>query len=138
VIDRLELGGLDLRVHLVWGVALLLLLGWRAATKRRAALAQFGAEEEHTRRLLRRRRWRLGLTAFALLALLFAALRPRANPKPERIERKARDLVICLDVSRSMLADDLVPSRLEHAKLELSRLADHLTHERVGLVLFAG
>jgi Ca-activated chloride channel family protein len=137
-LDQFELAHLDLRAHLVWAVLLLILVSAWAARRRRRALDAFGVTQEDSRRVGKRRAFAQGLLALALLALLGAALGPRANPQRRVVETEARDLAICLDVSRSMQADDLKPSRLEHAKLELNRLADHLGSERVGLVLFAG
>ncbi|HLU48277.1 MAG TPA: VWA domain-containing protein, partial [Planctomycetota bacterium] len=86
-----------------------------------------------------RRRWlRTTIFSVAVALLGVAALRPRANPERTTFRREGRDLAIVLDVSRSMLAEDLRPSRLERAKLELDRLAEHLSGDRIGLIAFAG
>ena len=79
----------------------------------------------------------LVVTALALLALALA--RPQAGGRA-RARRKQRglDLVVALDFSRSMLAKDVYPSRLERAKRELEQLLDRLGGDRVGLVAFAG
>ncbi|RMG11253.1 MAG: VWA domain-containing protein [Planctomycetota bacterium] len=137
-LDRFEFAHLDARLHLVWVLALLLGAAALAARKRKQALEAFGVVAAERRRIARRRWIALSCTAAGLLFLLLAALGPRSNPHRQVIERKARDLVVCLDVSRSMLADDLKPSRLEHAKLELQRLAEHASGVRLGLVVFAG
>lgn len=73
-------------------------------------------------------------SAFIILALT----RPSWNPKPEKIERKGRDIVFLLDVSKSMLAEDLKPNRIERAKLAINDCVDQLMGDRVALVAFAG
>lgn len=78
---------------------------------------------------------------FLLLVLLFiilALIRPAWNVKPQTIHRRGRDLVFVLDVSKSMLADDLSPSRLERAKLAILDCIERLEGDRIGLVVFAG
>lgn len=73
----------------------------------------------------------------ALLALL-AAARPTWGARPERVYQRGRDLIVALDVSRSMLARDVHPSRLGRAKADLQDLARILRGDRVGLVAFRG
>ncbi|MDC0709673.1 VWA domain-containing protein [Stigmatella sp. ncwal1] len=73
------------------------------------------------------------------LALLGVALaQPQCGSKSEMTKRKGIDVVVVLDASKSMLARDVQPSRLERAKLELNTLLDELKGDRVGLVVFAG
>jgi len=74
----------------------------------------------------------------AALFMITALTRPGWNPKPEKIDRKGRDIVFVLDVSRSMLAEDLKPNRLERAKLAIMDLIERLEGDRVALVVFAG
>ncbi len=82
----------------------------------------------------------LGRTAlFAGLALLIVALaRPAWQQKPTTVQREGRDVVFVLDVSRSMLAEDLAPNRLERAKLAVIDCVERLQGDRVSLVAFAG
>ncbi|MDQ2718848.1 MAG: VWA domain-containing protein [Bacteroidota bacterium] len=75
-------------------------------------------------------------TAFALCAFAVAGLvKPDGNQK---INRKGIDIMIALDVSKSMLAQDIKPSRLERAKQVISRIIDNSPEDRIGLVIFAG
>jgi Ca-activated chloride channel family protein len=75
----------------------------------------------------------------AALALLVVALaRPQAGGRARLTKQPGLDLVVALDFSRSMLAKDVYPSRLERAKRELEQLMDSLGGDRVGLVAFAG
>ncbi len=76
---------------------------------------------------------------FAGLALCIVALgRPVAEQEPTTVKRQGRDVVFMLDVSRSMLAQDLAPNRLERAKLAIIDCIERLQGDRVGLVAFAG
>ena len=74
----------------------------------------------------------------AALFILAALLRPSWNPTVRIVEKKGRDVVFLLDVSRSMSAGDVAPSRLERAKLEISETVQSIEGDRVGLVVFAG
>ncbi|HLX91388.1 MAG TPA: VWA domain-containing protein [Puia sp.] len=83
------------------------------------------------------------LIKFAVVVLAFAAIvvgaaNPQQPGKSENINRQGVDVMVVLDVSKSMLATDVKPSRLEKAKQLLSKLLDKLQNDRVGLVLFAG
>lgn len=74
----------------------------------------------------------------ALLSLFIAILQPQWDKKEQIIKQEGRDLLIVLDISKSMLAQDLKPNRLEFIKLKIRSLLDKLTCERVGLILFSG
>lgn len=129
-------------IHLFWAVpGAVALCAWGIA-RRAVTLKIFGYDSDRSAEWLaslRRRRWsRAALMALALLLFTVAAVQPRCNPERTSFKTSARDIVVLLDVSRSMLADDLQPSRLERAKLELARLADRLEGDRIGLVAFAG
>lgn len=73
-----------------------------------------------------------------LLFLSFALAQPQMGTKMEKVQRKGIDVMIALDVSRSMLSQDVVPSRLEKSKLLIQTLLKKLDGDRVGLVIFAG
>lgn len=85
-----------------------------------------------------KRRWKAAFILTAIIFIIFGLTRPAWNPKPETIERRGRDVVFLLDVSKSMLAEDLVPNRLERAKLAIRDCAEQLQGDRVALVAFAG
>jgi len=78
----------------------------------------------------------LFFTGFSFL--LLALMRPQWNKKEEHIEQSGRDLLIAVDISRSMLAPDAKPNRLECAKQKIKKLLYNLSCERVGLLLFSG
>ncbi len=112
--------------------------GWR----RRQALERFAAANLlpliNTTISISRRRWKAAMIMGAFVMLVIALSRPAWNPMPKQLRREGRDLVFILDVSRSMLADDLRPNRLERAKLAILDCIDRLQGDRVGLVVFAG
>lgn len=72
------------------------------------------------------------------LFLMLALLRPQWDKKEEIVEQEGRDILIALDISRSMLAQDEKPNRLEFAKQKIEKLLRNLSCERVGLILFSG
>ena len=78
------------------------------------------------------------LQQLALLVLVFLVARPQMGAKLEVVKRQGVEIMIALDVSNSMLAQDIAPSRLERSKMLLSRLFDDLDEDKVGLIVFAG
>ena len=74
--------------------------------------------------------------AFAFFAIGLA--RPQIGAKLSERTTRGAEIVICLDVSNSMLAEDYSPNRLDRAKLAISRLTDKLKDDRIGLIIFAG
>lgn len=80
---------------------------------------------------------------FIIIVLAFAALvlgiaNPQIGTKLEEVKREGVDIIIALDVSNSMRAEDIKPSRLERSKQSISRLIDKLQNDRVGIIVFAG
>ncbi len=78
---------------------------------------------------------------FFLLALscfVLALINPKVGGKMETVERKGVDIVFAVDVSKSMLAQDVAPSRLEKGKRIIQQLIDHLQGDRVGIIAYAG
>jgi Ca-activated chloride channel homolog len=82
--------------------------------------------------------FKIVLCAGAAAALAVALARPGFNPQPKKIQRTGRDVVFVIDVSRSMLAQDVRPSRLERAKLGVRDVLDVAEGDRIGIVAFAG
>ncbi len=86
----------------------------------------------------RKRRVRRGFFLGACLLALLAALQPTWGEGARTLERRGADLLICLDVSRSMLAPDLAPTRLERAQQDIRQLCERARGDRFGLVACAG
>ena len=81
---------------------------------------------------------RLVLFDMAFLCFVIGLARPQMGAKLQEKETKGAEIMICLDVSNSMLAKDYSPNRLERAKLAISRITDKLQGDRIGLIIFAG
>ena len=78
------------------------------------------------------------LILFALVFIILGMARPQFGSKLEEIKRKGIEIVIALDVSNSMLAEDIQPNRLEKAKQAIARLVEKLADDKIGLIVFAG
>ena len=115
---------------------------WRAARGRQAAREQFGDAALLDRLApavpVWRRRLKAGLVVVAVAALALSLMGPRFGTEVRTVERRGVDLVVALDVSASMQAQDVAPSRLRRAKNEIRTLLGTLRGDRVGLVVFAG
>lgn len=81
---------------------------------------------------------RLVLFDLALFFFVIGMARPQIGAKLQERRTRGAEIMICLDVSNSMLAKDYSPNRLERAKLAISRLSDKLQDDRIGLIVFAG
>jgi len=108
----------------------------RAALKRFASLDLIGKLTPSSGLSRQVVKWSLFCLFFFFLVL--ALVRPRFGAKLEMVERKGIDLIVALDISQSMLAEDIVPNRIDLAKHEIAKLIDMLQGDRIGLVVFAG
>lgn len=81
---------------------------------------------------------RIILFSLAWACFVLALSRPQVGAKLSKREARGAEIMICLDVSNSMLARDYSPDRLDRAKLAISRLVDRLHEDRIGLIVFAG
>jgi Ca-activated chloride channel family protein len=130
----------QLLLWLLLPLALLPFAAWAAARARARRRAFLGAQAERlapgfstARRLLRD-----SLLAAAVALLVSALARPELGEWLREVKQRGVDVMVVLDTSRSMLAADVPPSRLERAKREIVALLGHLRGDRVGLVCFAG
>ena len=81
---------------------------------------------------------KFGLQLIALLAGVIMLARPQFGSKIEDVKKQGVEVIIALDVSNSMLAEDIQPDRLTRAKQAISRLVDDLDNDKIGLIVFAG
>jgi Ca-activated chloride channel homolog len=81
---------------------------------------------------------KFGLQLLAVLAGVIILARPQFGSRLEDIKKQGVEVIIALDVSNSMLAEDIQPDRLTRAKQAISRLVDNLDNDKIGLVVFAG
>ena len=84
------------------------------------------------------RRWQTLLQLSALAFLMIALARPQWGSEVREIEQEGLQVIIALDISQSMLAEDVQPTRLDRAKLEIRDLTERLDGDEIGLVLFSG
>jgi len=78
------------------------------------------------------------LVLFVLASLIFGIAQPQFGSKLREIKREGVEIIIALDVSNSMMAEDIKPNRLERAKQAIARLVDRLVNDKIGLIVFAG
>ncbi|MDR1405934.1 MAG: VWA domain-containing protein [Prevotellaceae bacterium] len=129
----------------IWLLLLIpaLLLGYALLVRnRRRALARFGNLQlmQPLMPLVSRRRGWLKITLLCLAIFFFTLglMRPQVGAAVREVKRQGIEMVVALDVSNSMLAEDFRPNRLERAKLAIARLVDRLRDDRIGLIVFAG
>jgi Ca-activated chloride channel family protein len=78
------------------------------------------------------------LLILAMIAIIFMIASPQFGTRLQTVQRKGIEIIVALDVSNSMNASDIEPSRLERAKQAIARLTDQLNKDRIGLIVFAG
>ena len=132
--------GSDRFVYLPLFIVPIVLIIWYAFRQRNALKQLAGA---HRRLLLHNLAgWRTLTKAWllcaGLVAIFIALLQPQWGKQEQNIIQEGRDLLVLLDISGSMRAKDLKPSRLDLAKLKIRALLGKLTCERVGLIIFSG
>lgn len=120
---------------------LIALFIWGRA-KRKRQLRKFG-EEMLMEQLMpnvspKRPVWKFYVFLFAIAAMIFVVAGPQFGSKLQTTKRQGVELIIALDVSNSMLAEDIKPNRLERAKQAISQMVDKLGNDKIGLIVFAG
>ena len=127
---------------LLWvipALVLVRLIGWR---RRRAKLRKLGDPEllkqlmPHISKYRPTVKFVLMLAALALLIVMVA--RPQMGSKISNEKRNGIETMICLDISNSMLAEDVAPSRLDKSKMLIENLVDNFCNDKIGLIVFAG
>ena len=132
------------RQNFVWLWALPLIVGvfYLASYRKKSLLKRFGdrtiverlvASLDDSKRLVKRL-----CLLLSVFFIILALAQPHFKEKEVQMERRGMNIMIALDVSDSMLAQDITPNRLAKAKLELSTLIDQLKQDRIGIIAFAG
>ena len=120
----------------------LIVFFWRSRKQRRNALALFGQKDilsvlmpnvSASRPVIK-----FMILLLALSSIIIGIARPQFGSKLKTEKRKGIELIIALDVSNSMMAEDIQPNRLERAKRAVSQLVDKLSNDKIGLIVFAG
>ena len=135
-----------INLQVFWWIPVILvfmvILFWRARVRRtnimRLILGPRAKDDMHVQLSLARRLFRFLLLLFVMLMLIVAIARPTWKLQLVPYQNRGRDLMVLFDVSKSMLAQDIKPSRLAHAKLFLRDLVEQTGPDRFGLVAFAG
>ena len=120
---------------------MVILMAW-AEWKRRKKIRKLG-DKELIRKLMpdasAKRRWVKFLLSCVVIALVTIVIaRPQMGTKISHEKREGIEAIICLDISNSMLATDVAPSRLSKSKMLIENLVDHFTKDKIGMIVFAG
>jgi len=111
---------------------------WRKAAALRMLASNEMLKNINVSVSLRKQLLKAFLLVLAFVSIVMALTEPKWNPQPRQIRRKGRDIAVLLDTSRSMLAEDIKPNRLERSKLAVMDLLDVLAGDRIAIVTFAG
>ncbi len=82
--------------------------------------------------------FKIGLFCLAITSLVIALVNPKIGTKLETIKREGVDIVFAVDVSKSMLAEDIAPNRLEKSKQLVTQIINNLASDRIGIIAYAG
>ncbi|MEC9208885.1 MAG: VWA domain-containing protein [Bacteroidota bacterium] len=129
-------------LNLLFGIPVLMLAILLYSKWKKNALALFG-DSRLVNELMhsfskRRTQIKNTLTILIFILLIIGIANPQVGTKMEEIKRDGVDLMIAIDLSNSMMAEDIKPNRLERAKQAVSKLIDNLEGDRIGLIVFAG
>lgn len=127
-----------------WLIAVpVFVIGYVVSTKRKQRQLQEFGDKELMAQLMpdaskSRPIWKFCLLIVAFVLLIVAAARPQYGQKENTVKRQGIEVMVALDISNSMLAEDVAPNRLNRAKQMLSKMIDNMVDDKVGLVVFAG
>ena len=134
--------GLEQLLHLLWLLPILVVFYILVFRWKKKALIRFG-NLEMVQKLVssssrKRQILKISLIIAAIGFMVLSVARPQIGTKLEQIQREGVDIIVALDVSLSMMAEDIKPNRLEKAKHEIEGLIDRLKGDRIGLIAFSG
>ncbi len=129
-------------IYLLGFIPLLVVFFITVFRQKRRAMALFASSDlfqKLSRSVSRKRQiWKVVLSVGVVFLLILSLARPQLGTQLRTVEREGQDMMIALDVSLSMLAEDIKPNRLEKAKHEIGSLIDKLQGDRIGLIAFSG
>ena len=129
-------------LYLLGLIPLLILFFIYAFREKKKALARFGNVlliQKLTGSVSKKRQlWKVTLLVLAFVIVILTFARPQLGTRLRTVKREGQDIMIALDVSLSMMAEDIKPNRLEKAKHEIGTLIEKLEGDRNGLIAFAG
>lgn len=135
--------GNDKALWLLFAVPVVLIPVYAWCFWRKALALRILASNEMLRKInsgvsLQKQMLKAALLLLAFVSIVLALTEPKWNPQPQQIRRQGRDIAILLDTSKSMLAEDIKPNRLERSKLAIRDLLEVLRGDRIAIVTFAG
>jgi Ca-activated chloride channel family protein len=135
--------GNDKALWLLFAVPVVLIPAYIWCFWRKALTLRLLASHEMLRKInsgvsLQKQVLKAALLVLAFISIVLALTEPKWNPQPQQIRRQGRDVAILLDTSKSMLAEDIKPNRLERSKLAIRDLLEVLRGDRIAIVTFAG
>ena len=135
--------GNDKALWLLFAVPVVLIPVYAWCFWRKALALRILASNEMLRKInsgvsLQKQMLKAALLLLAFVSIVLALTEPKWNPQPQQIRRQGRDVAILLDTSKSMLAEDIKPNRLERSKLAIRDLLEVLRGDRIAIVTFAG
>ena len=129
-------------LYLLAVIPLLMAIRWLMMRQQKKRLRKFGDPELVRQLMPNVSRFRPMVKFYLLLAALALFIvmltRPQLGTKISHEKRTGIETIICMDISNSMLAEDVTPSRLDRAKMMVENLVDHFTNDKIGLIVFAG
>lgn len=129
-------------LYLLFSIPLIIAFYIYAIIRKRRAMKKFGnkllLKELMPEVSFKRQNMKFWLLLSAITLMIFVIAGPQFGSKLETAKKQGIEVMVCLDVSNSMLAEDITPNRLEKAKQMLSRLTDSFENDRMGLIVFAG
>lgn len=129
-------------LYALYLIPVIIVLIWLSIRKQNQLLDKFANSDLHKILFPLRSGIKLffksGLIVLSIILLIFALANPQIGSKVEEVKQVGIDVYILLDVSLSMKAEDIKPSRLEKAKHEISKLIQKLNGDRIGLIVFSG
>lgn len=135
--------GNDKALWLLFVVPAVLLPAYAWCFWRKAAALRILADNEMLKKIntsvsLKKQIFKALMLVLGFVSITLALTEPKWNPQPQQIKRQGRDIAILLDTSRSMLAEDIKPNRLERSKIAIGDLLEALQGDRIAIVTFAG
>ncbi|MFC1554257.1 VWA domain-containing protein [candidate division KSB1 bacterium] len=129
-------------LHLFWLIPLLVVFYVYVFRKKADMIKKFGSKELMEKLTantsIKKQKIKAAAVIFSIMILIIALARPQIGTKREQVKREGQDILVAIDVSKSMLAEDISPNRLEKAKHEISKFIDMLQGDRIGIIPFAG
>lgn len=129
-------------LYLLLVIPMIILFYWLANRRKKALLKEFG-EQSLMQELMPERSnsrpvFKLVILLIAVAFFILGLAGPEFGSKLQEKKHRGVEIIIALDVSNSMMAEDIQPSRLERAKQAISKLVDQMQNDRIGLIIFAG